>query len=109
MFPVGMFFGAAVGAAVTYVYKDDSTKARVGEATENLKNKVSSLIASFKAKPNESEDEMQNEVIDEVSQEATATEASAVEVVSTEETVTTTAKETPTKKPRGRTKSKDDA
>lgn len=51
MIPVTFIIGAAVGAAVTYVYKDDTSKTLVKQNSKKMKEKMSSLMAVFKKKP----------------------------------------------------------
>ena len=51
MFPLNLVVGAAVGAAVTYVYKDEPAKQWLGESGRKLKEGASSFVASFKKKP----------------------------------------------------------
>lgn len=51
MFPLNLVVGAAVGAAVTYVYKDEPAKQWLRESGSKLKEGASSFVTSFKKKP----------------------------------------------------------
>ena len=106
MIPVGMFLGVAVGAAATYVYKDDSAREWLANTSDSLKAKMASLTNSLKTKPEEvSAEEAHAEVVTVDDIEATETvapsEEPATEVIA--EKVETAVEE---KKPRGRPKSK---
>lgn len=50
MFPVNFVIGAAVGAAATYICKDESTKQRLAETTDKLKESLSSVTSVFQKK-----------------------------------------------------------
>lgn len=106
MLPVGMFLGAAVGAAITYAYKDDSTKAWLVKSSDDLKSKASSLVASFKTKaePEEAEAEVQVITTSDTASEVTPPKESVMEVT-TEEIVVTPEQEIPVKNSKSKGKS----
>ena len=104
MLPVGMFLGAAVGAAITYAYKDDSTKAWLSKTSDDLRNKASSLVASFKTKVEPEETEVEVIATSDTTSEVTPSKESTIEVT-TEETVVTSEQEIPVKNSESKVKS----
>lgn len=51
MFPLNFLVGAAIGAASTYVYKDEPAKNWVTDTSKKLKDAASSFMDSMKTKP----------------------------------------------------------
>ncbi|QLQ31895.1 MAG: hypothetical protein HZT40_10185 [Candidatus Thiothrix singaporensis] len=84
MFPLNFLVGAAIGAASTYVYKDEPAKNWVTDTSKKLKDAASSFMESMKTKP-EVEETM----------EAAAVETAAV-VAEAAPTAEATITETPT-------------
>ncbi|CAA6807703.1 MAG: Unknown protein [uncultured Thiotrichaceae bacterium] len=82
MFPIPMNFvvGAAVGAATTYVFKDDSAKQWLSETGGKLKEGSSSFIASFKKKPEEQAEDVV-ETVEAVAESAAESVETAAETV----------------------------
>ncbi len=72
MFPFNFVVGAAVGAAATYIYKDEPAKKRLGETGTKLKEGVSSFMASFRKKPEPEIEGMAEGVVEVVSEEVDA-------------------------------------
>lgn len=68
MFPINFVVGAAVGAAATYVYKDEPAKQWLSETGNKLKEGASSFMASFKKK-SEDTAETAGEVVDSTAEE----------------------------------------
>lgn len=90
MFPINFVVGAAVGAAATYVFKDDSAKQWLSDTGVKLKEGARSLTSSFKKQPPEQAD-------DTIVAVETAEAAETVEVAEVvQEESTTTAKQADT-------------
>ncbi|MEZ5453132.1 MAG: hypothetical protein R3E93_10030 [Thiothrix sp.] len=77
MFPLNFVVGAAVGAAATYVYKDEPAKHWLGETGQKLKEGANSFMASFKQKAEDKADDAA-EVVEAVAEE-TAKKAEEVQ------------------------------
>jgi len=69
MFPANFVIGAAVGAATTYVFKDEPAKKKLIETGKKLKEGTSSFIASFRKKPEIEVDDAVEVVTEEVAAE----------------------------------------
>ena len=66
MFPANFVIGAAVGAATTYIFKDEPAKQKLIETGKNLKEGTRSFIASFRKKPETESGDMVEVVTEEV-------------------------------------------
>lgn len=77
MLPVGILAGAAIGAATTYVYKDETSRQWLGEMSAKVKDGTQSLMSKFKK---EDEDVVQ-EAVDATAAEIDEVEAEVAEVV----------------------------
>ena len=84
MFPANFVIGAAVGAATTYVFKDEPAKQKLIASGRKLKEGASSFMASFRKKPEiEADDVVEvvteevpaETIVDEVEQEAATAKA----------------------------------
>lgn len=78
MFPVTFVVGAAVGAATTYVYKDEPAQQKLIVTGKKLKEGVSSFIESFRDKPEEAQaapEELTEVVAEEIPAETIVEEA----------------------------------
>lgn len=79
MLPIGILAGAAIGAATTYIYKDESSRQWLGEMSTKVKEGTQSLMDKFKK---EEEVAQAQEAFD-----VEADEAAVAEAVDTEEDV----------------------
>ncbi|EIJ36786.1 YtxH domain-containing protein [Thiothrix nivea] len=68
MFPLNFVVGAAVGAATTYVYKDEPAKQWLSETGNKLKEGANSFMASFKKK-SEDTTEVAGKVVESTAEE----------------------------------------
>lgn len=83
MFPMNFVVGAAVGAAATYVFKDESAKQWLSETGTKLKEGTSSFMASFK-KNSEEQTENAAEKVEAAAETVTESTTETVETVAEE-------------------------
>lgn len=76
MFPVNFIVGAAVGAAATYIYKDENAQNWLKNTGNKLKEGAGSFSQSFKKKSDEESAESA-ETVKDLTDETTEVEATA--------------------------------
>lgn len=79
--PANFAIGALVGAAASYVYKDESAREALSGLGSKVKNGLGSTLTMLKKKPEEATEEVIEEVVEDVVVEASDAEEVVAEQV----------------------------